>query len=283
MRIARYSAAATIHYGIVELAEDGGAHPDTVSELTGDPLSGPVNLTGVRTPLDDVRLLAPVLPRSKVVGVIRNYSASPVVHPAPPLVFLKPNTSVSGPDDPIVLPLASHDVRPEGELAVVIGRICRSVPEERVPEVVFGYTVANDVTAFDLIPADGPWGFAKAFDSACPLGPWIVTHLSVEEASGLAITTLWSDVAHGTGSGAKGTTDRAEEPVQHGSTRHLIHGIRQLVSAISAAMTLLPGDVILTGTPPGTVTLAPGGVVEVVIDEIGTLRNPVLADTATAA
>jgi 2-keto-4-pentenoate hydratase/2-oxohepta-3-ene-1,7-dioic acid hydratase in catechol pathway len=147
MRIARFSADGDPQFGIVELAEDGGKYPDTVSVLTGDPIAMPVQLTGERRELDAVRLLAPVIPRSKVVGVGRNFAAHAKELgnevPDTPLTFYKPNTSVIGPGEQIVYPEASNEVSFEGELAVVIGRICRSVPLERVPDVIFGYTVAS--------------------------------------------------------------------------------------------------------------------------------------------
>ena len=140
-------------------------------------------------PLADVRLLAPVIPRSKVVGIGRNYAdhAAELGNevPAEPMLFLKPNTAVIGPGDPIVYPAFSENVHYEAELAVVIGRVCRDVPAERVPEVIFGYTCANDVTARDLQKSDGQWARAKGFDSSCPLGPWIETEL---DPSDLAIT-----------------------------------------------------------------------------------------------
>ena len=154
VRIARFAAGGDPQYGVVELAEDGGDHPDTVSVLTGDPIAMPVQLTGERKELDGVRLLAPVIPRSKVVAVGRNYAAHAAEMgnevPKTPLIFFKPNTSVIGPGEPIIYPGASREVSFEGELAVVIGRICKEVPVARVPEVIFGYTVANDVTARDL-------------------------------------------------------------------------------------------------------------------------------------
>ena len=146
MRIARFATGGDPQYGIVELAADGGKHPDTVSVLTGDPIAMPVQLTGERKELDGVRLLAPVIPRSKVVGVGRNYAAHAAELgnevPVTPLIFFKPNTSVIGPDEPIIYPKVT-EVSYEGELAVVIGRICREVPVERVPEVIFGYTVGQ--------------------------------------------------------------------------------------------------------------------------------------------
>lgn len=268
MRIARYAAPGQDPaYGLVELAEDGGEHPDTVAALTGDPLAGPVNYAGVRHALDDVRLLAPVIPRSKVVGVGRNYAehAAELGHEVPeaPLLFFKPNTSVIGPGEPIIRPGATSDLHYEGELAVVIGRICKQVPRERVGEVIFGYTLANDVTARDLQQAEPQWARGKGWDTFCPLGPWIVTHLPLDEVADLQITT---------------TLDGAT--VQQGNTSQMVHGIADLVCAISEFTTLLPGDVILTGTPAGVGPMEPGQQVSITIDQIGTLTNTVVAEDA---
>ncbi len=269
MRIARYSVPGEDPaFGVVELAEDGGERPDTVSTLTGDPLAGPVNLTGERHRLDDVRLLAPVIPRSKVVGVGRNYAAHAAELgnevPGIPLIFLKPNTSVIGPDDIIVPPVASAEISYEGELAVVIGRICRDVPVARAEEVIFGYTVADDLTLRDLQRTDGQWARAKGFDTGCPLGPWIATHLSLAEASDLMITTTV-----------------AGERRQHGSTALMVRPIADLIAFITSFTTLLPGDVILTGTPAGVGTLLPGQEVSVRIDGIGTLTNTLIPNRTT--
>lgn len=257
MRIARYTTGEDPTFGIVQDSEDGRL---LLAEVQGDPLHQPVVLTGVTVPLDDVRLLAPVIPRSKVVGIGKNY----VDHaaemggkaPAEPLIFLKPNTSVIGPGDPIVLPPQSAQVHYEGELAVVIGRICKDVPLERVPEVIYGYTCANDVTARDLQRSDGQWSRAKGFDSFCPLGPWIVTDL---DPSDLAISTR-----------------RDGELVQQGRTSAMVHDVARLVAYVSAAFTLLPGDVILTGTPAGVGPLSSGQRIEVDIEGIGTLSNQVV-------
>lgn len=259
MRIARYTTGQDPTYGVVQDDEDGGRF---LAQVRGDPLYQPVAYTGTRVPIDDARLLAPVIPRSKVVGIGKNYAdhvaemggAQP---PAEPLVFLKPNTSVIGPGDPIVLPPQSREVHYEGELAVVIGRICKDVPRERVPEVVFGYTCANDVTARDLQSSDGQWARAKGFDTFCPLGPWIENDL---DPSDLRLTTR-----------------RDGETVQDGRTSMLIHDVATLVSHVSAAFTLLPGDVILTGTPAGVGPLAAGQRVEVELEGIGVLANPVVA------
>jgi 2-keto-4-pentenoate hydratase/2-oxohepta-3-ene-1,7-dioic acid hydratase in catechol pathway len=267
VRIARFAAGGDPQYGIVELAEDGGQFPDTVSVLTGDPIAMPVQLTGERKELDGVRLLAPVIPRSKVVGVGRNYAAHAAEMgnevPATPLTFLKPNTSVIGPNEPIIYPKVSQEVSYEGELAVVIGRICREVPMARVPEVIFGYTVANDVTARDLQRTDGQWARAKGFDTFCPLGPWITTHHSLDEVAALSVRTILDG-----------------EIRQDGNTKDMIFTVPELVAYVSSFTTLLPGDVILTGTPEGVGPMRPGQEVTVEVEGIGSLTNPVVSAQA---
>ena len=262
MRIARFTAGGDPQYGVVELSGDGGRYPDTVSVMTGDPIAMSVQLTGERRDLDGVRLLAPVIPRSKVVAVGRNYAAHADEMgeevPKTPLTFFKPNTSVIGPGEPIIYPAASRQVDFEGELAVVIGRICKEVPISRVREVIFGYTVANDVTARDLQKSDGQWARAKGYDTFCPLGPWITTHQGLEEVAALSIRT---------------TVDG--ELRQDGTTSDMIFKIPELVAYISSYTTLLPGDVILTGTPSGVGPIRPGQQVSIEIEGIGTLTNPI--------
>ena len=266
MRIARYALAGEDPvFGIVELKVDAGQHPDTVAEITGDPLVGPVHYTGQRHHLSDVRLLAPVIPRSKIIGVGRNYAAHAAELgnevPERPLLFFKPNTSVIGPGDPIVRPADTTDLHYEGELAVVIGRIAKDVPTDRVGEVIFGYTVANDVTARDLQHSEGQWARAKGWDTFCPLGPWIVTHFDLAEAGDQQITTTLDDTV-----------------VQDSSTALMVRPIADLVSYISHFTTLLPGDVILTGTPAGVGPMHAGQRVSVAVSGIGELSNPVVDD-----
>jgi 2-keto-4-pentenoate hydratase/2-oxohepta-3-ene-1,7-dioic acid hydratase in catechol pathway len=176
--------------------------------------------------------------------------------PAAPMIFLKPSTAIVGPGEPILLPWQSEQVEHEAELAVVIGRLCRDVPEERVAEVVLGYTCANDVTARDLQRTDGQWGRAKGFDSFCPIGPWIETAPDLDDAR--ITCTVNGDVR------------------QQGSTADMVRDVTELVSWISSVMTLLPGDLILTGTPAGVGPLVAGDQVSVSIDGIGTLTNPVI-------
>ncbi len=253
-------------YGVVtgEVDEHGQPADDTVVvALAGDPLYVGVKLLDQEHRLEDVRLLAPVLPRSKVIGIGRNYAAhaAELGHdlPSEPLMFLKPNTSVVGPGDPIFYPRQTRDLHYEGELAVVIGRICRDVPPEQATDVIYGYTVANDVTARDLQKSDVQFTRAKGFDSFCPLGPWIETDLDPQAfVDGVRVQThLNGDVR------------------QDGTTADLIFDIPTLVAHVSSVMTLLPGDVILTGTPEGVGPMEVGDEVEVSIAGIGTLVNKV--------
>ncbi|WP_110181762.1 fumarylacetoacetate hydrolase family protein [Nocardioides solisilvae] len=266
MRIARFTTGEEPMYGVVtgEVDELGQPAEDSVVvALAGDPLYVGVKLLQVEHKLSDVRLLAPVLPRSKVVGIGRNYAdhAAELGHEVPdePMMFIKPNTSVVGPGDPIWYPPQTSDLHYEGELAVVIGRICRDVPPEQATDVIHGYTIGNDVTARDLQRKDGQFTRAKGFDSFCPLGPWIETDLDPQTfADGVAIQThLNGDL------------------VQDGTTADLVHDVPSLVAYVSSVMTLLPGDVILTGTPAGVGPMQVGDEVEVSIAGIGTLTNKV--------
>jgi 2-keto-4-pentenoate hydratase/2-oxohepta-3-ene-1,7-dioic acid hydratase in catechol pathway len=252
VKIARFSHQDAIRYGIVDDGE--------LVVLAGDPMFAGFDTTGERVPLADVALLAPVIPRSKVVCIGKNYHDHAAEMggeaPAEPLMFLKPNTSVIGPGDLIVRPtsLSSHTDY-EGELAVVIGRIAKNVPAEKASDYIFGYTVANDVTARDLQRSDGQWSRAKGFDTFCPVGPVIETDLDLETA---AITTRVNG-----------------EVRQQGPVSDMIHGIGALVAYASAVFTLLPGDLILTGTPAGVGPFVAGDAVEVEVSGIGVLRNTV--------
>jgi 2-keto-4-pentenoate hydratase/2-oxohepta-3-ene-1,7-dioic acid hydratase in catechol pathway len=263
VRIARFTTGDDPQYGVVtgDVDELGiPAEDSTVAVLAGDPLYVGMQLTDKEHQLADVRLLAPVLPRSKVVGIGRNYAAHAAElgnePPAEPLMFLKPNTSVVGPGDPVFYPRQSTNVHYEGELAVVIGRICRDVDPDRVKDVVYGYTVGNDVTARDLQKSDVQFTRAKGFDSFCPLGPWIETELDV--GSLRLQTHLNGDL------------------VQDGTTKDMIFDVPALVAHVSSVMTLLPGDVILTGTPEGVGPIVHGDTVEVTVEGIGSLANPVV-------
>jgi 2-keto-4-pentenoate hydratase/2-oxohepta-3-ene-1,7-dioic acid hydratase in catechol pathway len=173
-----------------------------------------------------------------------------------PTVFLKPSTSVVGTGDPVFYPSISSRVDFEGELAIVISRVCREVPVERAKDVIFGYTCANDITARDLQASDTQWTRAKGFDSFCPLGPWIETELSLEEAGDLRVTT---------------TVDG--ELRQDGRTSQFVHDIPAMIAHVTSFMTLLPGDVLLTGTPAGVGPVQVGQEVAVAVERIGELAN----------
>lgn len=264
MKVARFSHEGEIGFGILDQAEQGSGIE--IVELVGDPIASGFNTTGRRIPFEDVRLLAPVIPRSKIVGVGKNYldhveemkdvtgigSAEP---PAEPLLFLKPNTSIIGPEETIVRPAITQRVEHEGELAIVIGSIAKQIPVERAMEVVFGFTCANDVSARDLQVKDGQWARAKGFDTFCPVGPIIETDLDLTD-------TRIETRVNG-------------EVRQSSSTAKLIHSVAKIVAHASEAFTLLPGDLILTGTPAGVGPLEPGDTVEVEIQGIGILRNSV--------
>ena len=265
MKIARFRYEGELGFAVFDQAEDGSGIE--LVELIGDPMVTGYDTTGRRIPLEDARLVAPVIPRSKVVCVGKNYAdhVEEMKHvtgggtadvPEEPLLFLKPNTSVIGPDDQIVLPTIAERVEHEGELAVVIGAVAKEVPVERALEVVFGFTCANDVSARDLQVKDGQWARAKGFDTFCPLGPVIETDLDLADAT--VETRVNGEVR------------------QHGSTAQLVHSVADIVSYASHAFTLLPGDVILTGTPAGVGPLVAGDTVEVEIAGIGILRNTVV-------
>lgn len=212
-----------------------------------------------KIPLQDVTLLAPCTP-TKIIGVGRNYAehAAEMNNPLPlaPLLFFKPLSALNHHNGPIVYPPLTSELHYEGELAVVIGRRCRHVPRADALGVVAGYTLCNDVTARDLQRSDGQWARAKGCDSFAPLGPCLVAGL---DASNLRLRTYHNGVLR-----------------QDARTSDLIFDIPYLIEYISAAFTLEAGDVITTGTPRGVGPIHPGDVIEVHIDEIGVLRNPVV-------
>ena len=262
MRIARFTTGDDPRFGIVTGDIDDFGIPDedsVITALAGDPLYVGLQPTDEQVKLADARLLSPVLPRSKVVGIGRNYAAHATEMgnelPEEPLMFLKPNTSVVGPGDPVFYPRQTENLHFEGELAVVIGRICRDVPPEQATDVIHGYTIANDVTARDLQKSDVQFTRAKGFDSFCPLGPWIETELDVSD---LRVQTFLNG-----------------EVKQDGRTSDLIFDVPTLIAHVTSVMTLLPGDVILTGTPEGVGPMEIGDEVEVSIAGIGNLTNPV--------
>ena len=234
---------------------------DKVGTIEGDIFSA-FQRDEAKIPLASVRLLPPTTPR-KIICVGRNYAAHAKEHgadiPEVPLIFLKPPTSLIAHKDTIVLPPQSRQVEHEAELAVVIGRAGRWVTPDEALDLVFGYTVANDVTARDLQRSDGQWTRAKGFDTFCPVGPWIETEFDPADA---VIT------CHVNG-----------EMRQMASTRDMIFTVKQLIAFVSSVMTLEPGDLLLTGTPAGVSPLNPGDTVEVSIEGLAKLNNPVISSS----
>jgi 2-keto-4-pentenoate hydratase/2-oxohepta-3-ene-1,7-dioic acid hydratase in catechol pathway len=250
MKIVRFKAAGKVRYGVIE-----GPH---VVEYTGTPFGG-FRRGRKRYPLRQVVLLVPVVP-SKIVAVGLNYrDHAEEMHlpiPAEPRIFFKPPSALCGPDDPIVYPPQSTRVDFEGELAVVIKKRCHNVPPERAREHILGYTCLNDVTARDLQSRDAQPSRAKAFDTFCPVGPCIATDI---DPNGVDIETYVNGARR-----------------QGSNTKNLLFPVEDLVARVAAVMTLLPGDILATGTPAGVGPLQPGEKVEVRIEGIGTLANPVI-------
>jgi 2-keto-4-pentenoate hydratase/2-oxohepta-3-ene-1,7-dioic acid hydratase in catechol pathway len=257
MRLGRIASPDGVAFVSIEDGPDG----QTVREIAEHPFGTPT-FTGRSWPLADVRLLAPML-AGKVVCVGKNYadhiaemggSLGPDV--ADPIIFLKPNTSIIGPNVPIRLPANASPVHFEGELAAVVGRPCKDVLAAQAADYLLGYTVANDVSARDQQKADGQWTRAKGHDTFCPVGPWIATDL---DPADLELRTEVNG-----------------EVKQNSRTSLMIHDVGAIVEWISAVMTLLPGDLILTGTPAGVGPIEDGDTVSVRIEGIGTLTNPVV-------
>ncbi len=251
MKIVRFATGRKTGYGVLE--------GDSIAALRGSPFRA-ARTTGQRYRRDEVRLLAPCRP-SKIVAIGLNYRshAEEMGNPLPetPLIFLKPSTAVIGPDEEIVYPTMSSRVDFEGELAVVIGKLARRVSAERALDHVFGYTCFNDVTARDLQTKDGQWTRAKGFDTFAAIGPHIETDLDPADVT--LETRLNGDVK------------------QHGNTDDLIFAVPEIIAFVSSVMTLLPGDVIATGTPGGIGPMQVGDTVEVELGGIGVLRNRVAA------
>ncbi len=252
MKIVRVQTSEGIRYGGVE--EEGIRVHEGTPLVAWEP-------TEVLIPFPEARLLAPILP-TKVVAVGRNYEAHAAEMgnetPTTPMIFIKPSTSVIGPEEPIILPAQSDEVHHEAEMAVVIGTVARNVRAEDAHSVILGYTAANDVSARDLQRSDGQWGRAKGFDTFCPLGPAIETEFDPLEDHSLECRVN-GDVRQGA------------------SITEMVFGVAELVEFITSVMTLLPGDVILTGTPSGVGPIVDGDRVEVRLEGIGTLANPVVA------
>ncbi|MFM8927584.1 MAG: fumarylacetoacetate hydrolase family protein [Rhodoluna sp.] len=251
MRIAKFQAGDKIGWGLV----DG---PELVV-FRGHPIFQGYETTGERIPLKEVNLLPPILPTSKIVCIGKNYADHAAEMggelPKEPLIFLKPTTSVIGPEEAIVLPAISNQVDHEGELAIVIASLAKDVSIDKATDYIWGYTIANDVTARDIQNLDGQWTRAKGFDTFCPLGPWVETEFVPDGQ--ILETKVDGDVR------------------QSASVDLLIHKVNRIIQHVSQAMTLLPGDVILTGTPAGIGPIESGQLVEISIEGIGTLTNPV--------
>ncbi|MCY7363958.1 MAG: fumarylacetoacetate hydrolase family protein [Frankiaceae bacterium] len=263
MRIARFSRSGDIAYGLVQGDGDEVAEL-SLAPLAGHPLFDPT-LTGEVLPLSSVRLLAPTQPIN-VVCIGKNYAdhvaemadlTGPSGFAGDPTVFLKPATSVVGPGDPIRLPAGVGRVDHEGELAVVMGKPARDLTPENALAHVWGYTAANDVTARDQQKSDTQWTRGKGHDTFCPLGPWLETDL---DPADLRVRCEVDEVLR-----------------QDGRTRDLLHDVPAVLAFITSFMTLLPGDVVLTGTPAGVGPLVPGESVTVEVEGVGRLTNPVVS------
>ena len=259
MRIARIAHPEGMCFALVE----GEGNEVTLHEIEGHPF-GQLNKTGRSWPLADVRLLAPMLP-SKVIAIGRNYADHVAevfkksAESLPPTMFIKPPTAVIGPEAPIRIPAFAPNVEFEGELALVIGKPCKNVKKENAHDVIFGYTIVNDVSSRDLQFADGQWARAKGIDTFCPLGPWIQTELDYNELP------IKAHLTH------EGVT----ETKQDSNSNQMIMSIPEIIEFITASITLLPGDVICTGSPAGTAAMFPGDRIEIEIPGIGKLANPV--------
>jgi 2-keto-4-pentenoate hydratase/2-oxohepta-3-ene-1,7-dioic acid hydratase in catechol pathway len=262
MRFATFGHPGGVSVGVVEGDVHAGQNALTVAEIEGS-MFGQFRITGQRWAVPDVRLLPPPLFTSKIVCVGRNYADHAAEHgadvPKEPLLFLKPSTSLIGAYDTIQLPPQSAKVEHEAELAVVIGGSAgvRRLDRAQAAKAIFGYTCANDVTARDLQRSDSQWTRAKGFDTFCPLGPWIVTDIDPSDLE------LRCEVN--------------EEVRQLGRTKDMVFDPASIVSYVSHMMTLLPGDVVLTGTPAGVGPIVHGDVVTVRVEGIGELINPVHA------
>lgn len=249
MRFVRYKWDNRIFYGIVE--------GDNVRRIDLSPFID-WKLLDESHPLSEVRLLAPAEP-SKIVAVGLNYinhaDELKMDVPSEPILFLKPTTAVIGPGEPIFYPAMSKQVDFEAEVGVVIKDEAKGISESEAKEAILGYTCANDVTARDLQRRDGQWGRCKSFDTFAPIGPWIDTEVD-------PMDIRVESVLNG-------------RVMQSSTTEDMIFDIYKLVSFISKVMTLLPGDVIMTGTPPGVGPMQPGDIIEIKIEDIGVLRNTI--------
>ena len=254
LRIVRFATGRKVKYGVLEGSAIRGFRGSPFAHFKG--CSSSFTLDGSTYELGEVRLLAPCVP-SKIVALGLNYHShaeeTKLSIPSVPLIFLKPSTAVIGHDDEIVLPPLSRRVDYEGELGVVIGRKAKDVLQDKAQDYILGYTCVNDVSERYAQKEDGQWTRAKGFDTFAPIGPWIETEIDPDD---LKIETYLNG-----------------RLCQSARTSDLIFGVAELVSFISSVMTLLPGDIISTGTPSGIGRMNPGDVVEVRIEKIGNLRN----------
>ena len=260
MRIVRFSPGPDAGLGTDPLF--GILDEDNlITIIDGDPIYQGIVKTAARIELTKVRLLAPVIPRSKVVAVGKNYADHAAemgsAVPDEPIIFLKANTTIIGPGDTIVWPEMAPTIDYEAELAIVIGRICKDVPKEKVNDVIFGYTLANDVTCRELQRKDGQWTRAKGFDTFCPLGPWIDTEF-------LPGTQRITATLNG-------------EIKQDAHLNDMIFKVPEIINFVSQVMTLLPGDVIITGTPAGIGPMPAKSTIAISIEGLGQLTNRVSA------
>ena len=260
MRVVRFSPQPDAGLGsdpLFGILEDD----NQIAIISGDPIYHGIQNTAAKVELTKVRLLAPVIPRSKIVAVGKNYADHAAemggVVPEEPIIFLKPNTSVIGPGDTIVWPAIAPTIDYEAELAIVIGRVCKEVPKERVNDVIFGYTMANDVTCREIQKKDGQWMRAKSFDTFCPIGPWIETDFI--PGNQRITTTLNGEVK------------------QDAKLSDMIFKVADIVHFVTQVMTLLPGDVIITGTPAGIGPMPEKSTVAISIEGLGQLTNKVSA------
>jgi len=257
MRIMRFVYREEMAYGVVT--------GENLRKIEGWP-SGQYKISGETIPIDRVKILAPLMP-SKIVAVGLNYArhvaevSKEQTAPPAPLLFLKPPTSVIGPGEGIFYPEKCRELHYEGELAVIIKKRARKIRLEEVADHILGYTCLNDVTARDWQRSDGQWTRGKSYDTFCPIGPVIA--LDIQNPNALKIETRLNGRVR-----------------QSASTADLLFKVEELVSYISHNLTLLPGDIIATGTPEGVGPMKVGDTVEVEIEEIGILQNPVIADPA---
>lgn len=264
MRLARIAHTEGICFAIVE----GEGEDHVVKEIAGTPFTPP-EPTGREWALEDVRLLAPTLP-TKVVALGRNYADHVAevfkksAEHLPPTIFVKPSTAVIGPSAPIRIPSFATNVEFEGELAVVISKPSKNIKAENWREHVLGYTICNDVSSRDLQFQDGQWARAKGIDTFCPLGPWIETDLDVLNLDDAKINAYL-------------THDGERVQKQDSNTNQMIVKMGGILAEISASMTLLPGDVVTTGSPAGTAPMFDGDTIEIEIPGVGSLINPVEA------